>query len=411
MNILFVTIAYPDQHSSNLYSDLMQEFSERGYSVYVLCSLERRVGKSTRYSNENGVMVLRQWTLNLTKTNVLEKGISTILIEAQFNKAIKKYFNDVKFDLVIYSTPPITFENVIRRIKKRDNCFTYLLLKDIFPQNAVDLGMMNYGSLLWRYFRYKERRLYKISDVIGCMSKANVNYVLKHNQEISTGKVEECPNSIKPNLLTKKTNRSGKLREKYHLPREAVIFIYGGNLGKPQGIDFLIEILEKINHREELFFLIVGSGTEYTRIETYLRQTGQINARLISFMPKDDYDQLMVICDVGLLFLHPAFTIPNFPSRLTAYMEASLPILAATDGNTDLKEIVVDGKYGLWAKNGDIDTFMEKLNLLVEKPSLRVKMGLTGRQYLEKYYTVARSCNIIEKHLSGCIGSTRGNSI
>lgn len=399
MNILFLTIAYPDKHSRNLYSDLMQEFYHRGYNVYVLCSSERRVGKSTEYSNENGIMVLRQWTLNLTKTKPLEKGLSMILIEKQFTRAIKNYFADVKFDLIIYSTPPITFENVIRFIKKRDACFSYLLLKDIFPQNAVDLGMMSHGSLIWRYFRYKENRLYNVSDFIGCMSKANVEYVLKNNPELSVAKVEECPNSIKPKVLNHNVITAVKLREKYRLPSNAVICMYGGNLGKPQGLDFLIDVLEKIKNRDDVFFLIVGSGTEYTRIEAYLSKNRQSNARLMTFMPKDDYDQLMVACDIGLIFLHPNFTIPNFPSRLTAYMEASLPILAATDVNTDIKDVLVDGEYGVWAKNGDIDAFMTKLNLLVENSALRVKMGMAGRKYLEKYYTVARSCDIIENHL------------
>jgi len=400
MNVLFLTIAYPDKNDRNLYSDLMQEFYHRGYSVYVLCSSERRVGKATEYSNENGIMVLRQWTLNLTKTNILEKGLSTVLIEKQFIMAIKKYFVDVKFDLMIYSTPPITFENVICFIKKRDACFSYLLLKDIFPQNAVDLGMMSRGGLIWRYFRYKENCLYNVSDFIGCMSKANVEYVLKNNHELSVAKVEECPNSIKPKVFKNDLITARKLREKYHLPSKAVICMYGGNLGKPQGLDFLIDILKEINNRDDIFFLIVGSGTEYARIEAYLSKTGQSNARLMRFMPKDDYDQLMLACDIGLIFLHPNFTIPNFPSRLTAYMEAALPILASTDVNTDIKDVLVDGGCGLWVKNGDIETFMAKLDQLVANPSLRVNMGMAGRKYLEKYYTVSRSFDIIENHLA-----------
>lgn len=399
MNILFFTIGYPDQSSRNLYSDLMQEFYQRGCNVYVLCSMERRAGKSTEYSNENGIMVLRQWTFNLTKTNLWEKGLSTILIERQFIRAIQKYFSAVKFDVVIYSTPPITFENVIRFIKKRDGCFSYLLLKDIFPQNAVDLGMMSQGSLLWQYFRYKEKRLYQISDVIGCMSKANVDYVLQHNPEISMDKIEECPNSIKPKVINHHVISKQKLREKYQLPQEMLICIYGGNLGKPQGIDFLIEILKENNNREDLFFLIVGSGTEYIHIKNYLSETRQRNARLTDYMPKNDYDQLLLACDVGLIFLHPDFTIPNVPSRLTAYMEASLPILAATDPNTDIKEILMEGKCGLWARNGDMSTFMEKINILVKNPSLTINMGKNGRRYLEKYYTVARGFDIIAKHV------------
>ena len=263
MNILFLTIAYPEEHSNNIYSDLMQEFCQRGHQVYVLCSSERRLGKKTRFSHEKGIMVLRQRTLNMIKTNLLEKGLGQLLIEHQFIRSVKKYFSNVKFDLVIYSTPPITFDKVVRFVKKRDNCKSYLLLKDIFPQNAVDLSMIKQGTLLWRYFRHKEKQLYAVSDYIGCMSKANVDYVLRNNPEIAPDKVEECPNSISPKQFELNPDMCRDLREKYGLPNEALVCMYGGNLGKPQGIGFLIEILMACHLRQDVFFLIVGSGTEY----------------------------------------------------------------------------------------------------------------------------------------------------
>ena len=398
MNILFLTIAYPDEHNRNIYSDLMHEFCRRDHNVYVLCSSERRLGKSTQYAQEKGIMVVRQKTLNLTQTNLLEKGLGTVLIETQFIQTIKKFFSGIKFDLVMYSTPPITFDKAVRFLKDRDSCMSYLLLKDIFPQNAVDLSMMKRNSLIWRYFRRKEKRLYAISDYIGCMSKANVEYVLQHNPEFSAKKVEECPNSINPRVFQHNSVAIGQMRTKYALPADAVICMYGGNLGKPQGIGFLIEILKAVSQRKDVFFLIVGSGTEYTLIEEYLIKTRQVNARLMKYLPKDDYDQLIQTCDIGLIFLHPDFTIPNFPSRLTAYMEAALPVLAATDINTDIKDVLLNGECGLWAKSGDLDSFLANLNLLVSNSKLRTDMGMASRRYLEEHYTVARSCDIIERH-------------
>ena len=62
----------------------------------------------------------------------------------------------------MYSTPPITFCRAVDYVKKRDNAQTYLLLKDIFPQNAVDIGMMSkqgIKGILYKFFREKEKRL------------------------------------------------------------------------------------------------------------------------------------------------------------------------------------------------------------------------------------------------------------
>jgi glycosyltransferase involved in cell wall biosynthesis len=400
LNVLFLTLAYPEgKGQRNIYTDLMQEFYENGDTVYVVCQRERRSGKPTEFKIENGIHVLRVRTGNVTKTNIIEKGISTILLEGQFIKAIRKFLNDIKFDLILYSTPPITFERVVKYVKERDGCKSYLLLKDIFPQNAVDIGMIRENSLIWRYFRAKEKRLYEISDYIGCMSPANVQYVLKHNPEIDRSKVEECPNSIKPSPLRKDDVKRSEIRRKYGIPEDSVVFIYGGNLGRPQGIGFLLEVIDYMKDRTDVFFLIVGSGTEYEKIKQHLEIGCYRNAKLFKFLPKEEYDVLLNSCDVGLIFLDPRFTIPNFPSRLTAYMEAALPVAAATDVNTDLKDILREADCGMWAENGDLKNFCAIIDTLASDSNLRYQMGLNGRKYLEKYYTVSRAYKIITSHL------------
>jgi glycosyltransferase involved in cell wall biosynthesis len=231
------------------------------------------------------------------------------------------------------------------------------------------------------------------------MSPANVQYVLKHNPEIDRSKVEECPNSIKPSPLRKDNVKRSEIRRKYGIPEDSVVFIYGGNLGRPQGIGFLLEIIDYMKDRTDVFFLIVGSGTEYERIEQHLKIGCYRNAKLFKFLPKEEYDVLLNSCDVGLIFLDPRFTIPNFPSRLTAYMESALPVAAATDVNTDLKDILREADCGMWAENGDLKNFCAIIDTLASDSNLRHQMGLNGRKYLEKYYTVSRAYKIITSHL------------
>lgn len=405
MNLLFLTLAYPEGSDRNIYSDLMQEFHDRGDRVFVVCQRERRTGKPTMLSKEFGINVLRVRTGNITKTNIMEKGISTLLIEAQFKAAMNRYFGHIKFDLIIYSTPPITFEKVVKFVKNRDKSKTYLLLKDIFPQNAVDMKILKKGSLIWRYFRAKEIRLYDISDYIGCMSRANVNYVLKHNPNIDKNKVEECPNCIKPISISRIEANGSEARNKFGIPNDAVVFVYGGNLGRPQGISFLLEVLDFMKDRRDVFFLIVGSGTEYARIHNHIENESHQNVRLINYLPKADYDRMLECCDVGLIFLDACFSIPNFPSRLTAYMESLLPIAAATDINTDIKDVLREAQCGLWAKSGEVETFCGVINTLASDKNLRQNMGRNGRQYLEKYYTVSRAYEIITSHFNKDLGS------
>ena len=159
MNVLFLTLLdFDSLDERNIYADLLREFAKHGHNLFVISPVERRKNQATKLLKTDKATILKLKIGNTQKTNIIEKGISTISIEPKFTAGIKKYFSDIKFDLVIYSTPPITFCNAIEFVKRRDGAKTYLLLKDIFPQNAVDLGMMSKNGvkgLIYKFFRHR----------------------------------------------------------------------------------------------------------------------------------------------------------------------------------------------------------------------------------------------------------------
>ena len=85
----------------------------------------------------DGVRILKVKTLNIQKTNVIEKGVGTLLVESQFKNAIKKHFGGIKFDLITYSTPPITFTNVV---KKGSSFCKLLVCSDFGCKQRSDFG-------------------------------------------------------------------------------------------------------------------------------------------------------------------------------------------------------------------------------------------------------------------------------
>ena len=400
MNILFLTTAQfhsIEQHA--IYPDLLRYFRDQGHRVYCVSTYERREGKETEFVRENGAYALRVKIGNLTQTNIIEKGISTLLIEYQYMAAIKKYLSDVKFDLVMYSTPPITLGKVIAYVKKRDGARSYLLLKDIFPQNAVDLGMMTKSgpkAALYTLFRQKEKKLYTLSDTIGCMSKANVDYVIAHNPEVDPAKVEICPNCVEVQDKSVDAARRNALRNKYGIPTDKTVFLYGGNLGKPQGIPFLINCLRSQKDNKEAFFLVVGSGTEYGKLKAFVDTEKQENVKLMQALPKEDYDAMVGACDVGMIFLDHRFTIPNFPSRLLSCMQGKLPVLACTDPNSDVGQVAAEGGFGWWCESNSVEAFDKCVRAALEAD--RKAMGETGFAYLREHYSTRTGYEIIMNH-------------
>lgn len=399
MNILFLTIGtITNIEERGIYTDLMRKFRDEGHCVYIVSPRERRIRQRTLLVEQNGVFVLGVRTLNLQKTNLLEKGVGTLLIESQFKNAIKWNLKEIHFDLIIYSTPLITFSNVVRYVKKKNRSVSYLLLKDIFPQNAVDMALLSKWNPLYWWFRKKEKELYRVSDYIGCMSPANIEFLLKHNSYISKDRVEVNPNSIELSQPTTEISKK-EIRKKYSLPEDVPVFVYGGNLGKPQGMDFLLKILEENQQRKDCYFVIIGSGTEFERIKFWFEHKKPFNAQLIKGLPKKEYDLLVNCCDVGLIFLDSRFTIPNYPSRLLSYLENKLPIIAATDINTDIGRIAEANGYGFWCESVNVDEFNHCLEAFLDKNVVN-RMGIAGFEYLKDNYQVSLSYERIMSHIS-----------
>lgn len=403
MNVAFLTLARIDKiENRGIYQDLMRRFRDDGHQVFIVCPVERRLGLATSLVKNEGVSVLNVKTLNIQKTNAIEKGIGTLLLENQFKAAVNKYLANVKFDLILYSTPPITFPSVIAYLKRQNSkAVTYLLLKDIFPQNAVDLGMMSkkgVKGLLYKFFRKKEKKLYAMSDYIGCMSPANVEYVVSHNAEVDASKVEVAPNSIEltVNLQEEKTDIE-LIRREYGLPIDKPVFIYGGNLGKPQGIPFMVDCLEANASRDDCHFVVIGTGTELPRLKTWYSIRKPRNVTVMDGLPKDEYDRLVRACDVGLIFLDHRFTIPNYPSRLLSYLENKMPILCATDPNTDIGRIAEENGYGFWCESNSVEAFTIILDRMIN--SDRFSMGEKGFDFLKKNYLVVNTYSSIVSHL------------
>ena len=390
MRILFLTMMpIEDVNSHGIYPDLVRALSVEN-DVYVVSPREKKLNLPTELREYYKITLLNVRTGNIFNVRSLwEKGISTLTIEKHFFAAIRKHLAGKKFDLIIYTTPPITFNALVQKLKKVHGAKSLLLLKDIFPQNAIDLGIIGRRSILGYFFRRMEKKLYELSDFIGCMSEGNRKYLLQHNSYLKSAKVFVSPNCIEINNLSELPEKTkDSIFEKYGLSSCKTTFIYGGNIGLPQGIPFILDCVEAFNHLDAVQMVIIGEGSGYEALNNKIKSSVHSNVTLIKYLPNKEYEAIVRCCDVGLVFLDARFTIPNFPSRILSYMEAGLPILAATDNVTDIKELLIDNSCGLWCESDNVAAFVQCVMNLSKNTELRCSMGKNARQLLEDRYSV-----------------------
>lgn len=381
MKVIFLALAFPKMDKSKyLYTQLVSQFHENGHDITVVAPMYDEVTSGLQV--EEGIKVIRVRTMKLFGVGLIAKGIANVLLPYQYKKALKDNKIGFDFDLIITPTPPITLYGVAAWLKQKSKGKIYLILRDIFPQNAVDLDMLKKGGLIHSYFSRKEKMLYAKSDAIGCMSQGNIDFIKKHNPEVSGKKLHLLPNwgDLVP-LVSK--SEIADLRKKENLENKFVV-IFGGNIGLPQKLENIVDLAIACQDEKEILFLIMGSGNERQNLENLVASKKIKNLWLRDGLPQKEYMKWVQMADVGLISLSEKFTIPNIPSKSLSYYNTKTPILASVDSNTDFGVILEDQEVGVWSEAGQTEALKDKLMSLYNNPELRSQMGENGYQYMKE---------------------------
>ena len=387
MNILYLSVVpFKIDKNPSIYTDLIQELDNFGDQITVVSIDSSLKPFQIKEVREKNIDLIYIGSFQLYNVNIFRKGLSILSLPFFMRRAVKK-LDLKKYELILYETPPITWAGIVKEIKKKNKIKSFLMLKDIFPQNAVDIELMKKDSLIFKYFKRKEKLLYEVSDYIGCMSNGNVDYVLENNPEISKEKVYYFPN-------TKKDTGNGNI----DFEKEKLQFVYGGNMGLPQGVLNIAPAISYFKNDRDIEFIFVGKGTEWSKINEYFKE--QKNVKVLESLPREEYEKLLSSCDAGFILLDSRFTIPNYPSRTLAYLEKGIPIIAATDRNTDIKDLIQDNDIGLWSCSDDINSLIENIKIMKKNNEKRKEFSKNARELFLKEFQVEKSVELLHKYIT-----------
>ena len=387
MNILYLSVVpFKIDKNPSIYTDLIQELDNFGDQITVVSIDSSLKPFQIKEVREKNIDLIYIGSFQLYNVNIFRKGLSILSLPFFMRRAVKK-LDLKKYELILYETPPITWAGIVKEIKKKNKIKSFLMLKDIFPQNAVDIELMKKDSLIFKYFKRKEKLLYEVSDYIGCMSNGNVDYVVENNPEISKEKVYYFPN-------TKKDTGNGNI----DFEKEKLQFVYGGNMGLPQGVLNIAPAISYFKNDRDIEFIFVGKGTEWSKINEYFKE--QKNVKVLESLPREEYEKLLSSCDVGFILLDSRFTIPNYPSRTLAYLEKGIPIIAATDRNTDIKDLIQDNDIGLWSCSDDINSLIENIKIMKKNNEKRKEFSKNARELFLKEFQVEKSVELLHKYIT-----------
>lgn len=392
MRILIIVDCYLPSIKSGatLVHDLGVEFWRQGHEVTVL-TVSDTISKPLQLSTEDGLRVAR------VKTKAIKgaKNVFRAIREARLSDTLWRHARSFLLanpaDLIIFYSPTIFFGALVQRLKSHWNCPAYLILRDIFPQWAVDIGILR-KDLVWRYFRSKEIEQYGAADLIGVESPANLKYFAREFPQNSC-RVQVLYNWAKPE---RRDVRTTGYRDRLNLQRK-VVFLYGGNLGVVQDLDNFVRLAESLSIYTQIHFLLVGEGSEVLRLEQVIAAKHLVNIHILSSVDQQHYMSILSEADVGLISLDRRLRTYNVPGKLLGYMGCGKPVLASVNPGNDLFEILGKDQAGFCLTNGDDEGLRTAALTLANNPELRERMGNNSRKLLEQLFTADRAVRQIMK--------------
>ena len=398
MRLLLVVSLYRPEISSaaELMKELAEALAEKGHSVTVLTRVpSHRLDAEVltkawpEVSKEGDVTVVRADTWALHQVGYIRRGLASIVAPFQMWRALRRS-GGAEFDAAFIYSPPITL-GFIGFLARRRGAGVLLNVQDIFPQNAIDLGILR-NPVPIAFFRWIEKFVYRSANIITAHSENNLKLLAAANNGLDK-KLRLLHNWID----TSQTHTSKKTdyRKLFGLEGKFVA-LFAGVLGPSQKIDMLVEVADRLRDLEDCVLLVVGDGTEKSSAENMARARGLKNILFKPFISQADYPDLLASVDVGLVCLSTAVKTPVVPGKILGYMVASLPVAAFVNSESDVHQLMIDSRCGASCASDNFPRMAEILREFHADPGKRKRMGDSGRQYVILHFSKDRITGEIE---------------
>lgn len=376
---------------AKMFHELAQEFINRGHSVTVITP-DRAMPQVMQEDVFEGVTVWRFKTGPLKDVSHVQRAINESLLSLRAWRAVRHKIKANSFDGVVYYSPSIFWGYLVRKIKQRCSCSSYLILRDFFPQWAIDAGIIRQGSLTEKYFRHFEKSLYDEAGQIGLMSENNLKLFMQYYPGRKAGVLRNWA-CVQPARAA--DDEYASILQASGLQNKTVFF-YGGNIGHAQDMANLMRLVKSMQAFPQAHFLFVGQGDEVTLINRLAEEWSLTNFTFLPSVDQKTFKCLLTEVDVGLFSLAANHTSHNFPGKLLGYMVQSIPILGSVNKGNDLADIVNANGAGSIFINGEDEQLLHAAINFTQNPALRKEMGTAAYQLLLEQFTVGAAAAQIE---------------
>lgn len=392
MRVALVADAFPPLRSSAAVQlrDLSAEFARQGHEVTVIVA-SPDLEQAWKVEMWQGVRVFRARTPRTKDVNYVRRTISEFLMPyAMVRQMRRSPLRQEQWDGVVWYSPTIFLAPIVKALKRKSGVKSYLIIRDIFPEWALDMGLMGPG-VPYRFFRHVANAQYAAADVIGVQTPGNLSYFRGWQAAYPSRRLEVLQNWLADPIVAQcsidvaQTRLAGRK-----------IFIYAGNMGVAQGMDILIDLAAALKQREDVGFLFVGRGSDANRIREEAKSRSLDNVLFFDEIDPDEIPGLYAQAHVGLVALDPRHKTHNIPGKFLSYMHCGLPVLAIVNLGNDMEKLVNERRVGRVCSDRSISHVADQANSLLAEIESDCDFGNRCRHLAQDQFSAAVAvCQIV----------------
>ncbi len=395
MRIALIADTFPPLRTSGAVQlrDLSREFSRQGHTLTVFLPSPDQEAPWL-LQDFDGVEVLRLKAPRIKDIGYVRRTLSELVMPfAMLRQFRKSPLSSEQWDGVVWYAPSIFHGPLASALKKSNGCKGYLIIRDIFPEWAVDMGLMRRG-LPYRFFDAVARYQYSIADVIGVQTPGNCRYFDRWQQQ--PGRTLE----VLQNWLDKPAQARCPIRVSETPLAGRKIIVYAGNMGVAQGMDILLDLAGQLRGRMDVGFLFVGRGSDSVRLKASAKDRNLDNVLFYDEIHPDEIPDLFAQCSVGIVALDPRHKSHNIPGKFLTYMQSGLPVLANVNVGNDLAQMIRNENIGQVCETNNVDDLYNKVNKLLDQIESDNQLPIRCTNLFEREFSVHKAVDQIIKALS-----------
>ena len=373
--------------------DLSREFARQGHSLTVLLPSQDQKDP-WRLEKIDDVQVLRLKAPRTKDIGYVRRTLGELAMPfAMLRQFRKSPLAGEQWEGVVWYAPSIFHGPLVSALKKSSCCKGYLIIRDIFPEWAVDMGLMGRG-LPYLFFDAIARYQYSVADVIGVQTPGNLSYF--DSWRIQPRRKLE----VLQNWLDKPAHARSPIRVSETSVAGRKIFVYAGNMGIAQGMDILIDLASHLRSRFDIGFLFVGRGSEVARLSALAKERKLNNVLFYDEIHPDEIPDLYAQCTAGIVALDPRHKSHNIPGKFLTYMQSGLPVLANVNAGNDLVQMIREEKVGQVCENNQTDDLAQCVQKLLEQIEIDTQLQRRCLRLFQREFAVENTVRQIISALS-----------